>query len=141
MKSAISPAALASHAVNAVIVIGAAALLYAGWHYLHKVGYRFDAGAVIVGIIAAAAAGLLTCLVVRLEVRRNIALLTAAICLSFIAGNYALKLSARPTRKTPALSRRARQTAATATRLAPPSLPPASIPRRCSCITHRRSCR
>jgi len=95
MKSAISPAALASHAVNAVIVIGAAALLYAGWHYLHKVGYRFDAGAVIVGIIAAAAAGLLTCLVVRLEVRRNIALLTAAICLSFIAGNYALKLSGR----------------------------------------------
>ena len=95
MKPAISPAALASRAVNTVIVIGAAALLYAGWDYLHKVGYRFDAGAVIVGIIAAAAAALATCLVATFEVRRNVALLAAAICLSFVAGNFALKLSGR----------------------------------------------
>jgi len=95
MKPAIAPAALASRAVNAVIVIGAAALLYAGGHYLHKVGYRFDAGAVIVGIITAAAAALAMSLVATFEVRRNVALLAAAICLSFVAGNYALKLSGR----------------------------------------------
>jgi hypothetical protein len=95
MKPAISSAALASHAVNAVIVICTAAILYAGWHYLHKVGYSFDAGAVIVGVIAAAAAALVTCLFVRFDVKRNVALLAGAICLSFVAGNYALKLSGR----------------------------------------------
>ena len=95
MKPVISPAALASRAVNALIVVCAAALLYAGWHYLHKVGYRFDAGAVIVGIIAAAAAALAMCLVATFEVRRNVALLAVAIGLSFTAGNFALKLSGR----------------------------------------------
>lgn len=95
MKPAISPTALVTHIVNAVIVVCAAALLYAGWHYLHRVGYRLEAGAVIVGGVAAATAALLTCLVARLELRRNVALLAAAICLSFIAGNYALKLSGR----------------------------------------------
>jgi len=95
MKPAISAATLASRTVNAVIVVAAAALLYAGWHYLHKVGYRFDAGAVIVGVIAAAAAALAMCLVATFEVRRNVALLAAAICLSFVAGNFALKLSGR----------------------------------------------
>lgn len=95
MKPAISRTALVAHAINAVIVLCVAAFLYAGWHYLHKVSYRFEAGAIIVGIIAAAAAALLTCLLAQLDVRRNVALLAAAICLSFIAGNYALKLTGR----------------------------------------------
>jgi hypothetical protein len=92
MNPASSRTALVSHAVNAVIVVCAAAILYAGWHYLHRVGYRFEAGVIIVGGLAAAA--LLTCLLARLEIRRNVAVL-GALCLSFIAGNFALKLSGR----------------------------------------------
>jgi saxitoxin biosynthesis operon SxtJ-like protein len=42
-----------TYAVNAVIVVCTAAILYAGWHYLHRVGYALDVGAIIVGLIAA----------------------------------------------------------------------------------------
>src|SRR5579864_8774907 len=95
MKPAISSKALGSAAVNAVIVLCAAALFYAGWHYLTRVGYRFDAGAVIVGTLAAAAAALLTSLSAPVHAKRNVAVLAAAICLSFVTGNFALKLSGR----------------------------------------------
>jgi hypothetical protein len=93
--STTAPKNSVSRVVDAVLLICAGAVLYAGWHYLHRVGFRFEAGAIIVGIIAAAAAALLACLAARLEVKRNVAVLAAAICLSFIAGNYALKLSGR----------------------------------------------
>lgn len=95
MKTGTSPATLAVRVADTTIILCAAALLYAGWLYLHRVGYRLDVGAMIVGLIPAATATLVTCLFVRFEAKRNIALLATAMCLSFLAGNFALKLSGR----------------------------------------------